>query len=414
MKTLSDEQLMNIANECYLCKNAKCKKYCPINTNIPKVIQLFKENKIDEAGEILFLNNPLSVICSIVCPHEKFCEGNCIKNNKGYGVKFYEIEKYISNLYINKIRLEKENEINKKIAIIGAGPAGLTLSLILAKKGYDITLFDKNSDIGGLLKFGIPNYRLNGEIINVYRNLLKTLNVKIKYNCLIGREIQLSDLTKDGYEAVFLGTGVWQPRKLNIKGENYGNVHYAINYLKEPKNYNLGDEVIIIGAGNVAMDSARVAKRQGAKNVTIVYRKDYSDMVATKIEIAETIEDSVKFEIFKAPVEITDDGVVFSDTIAFTDEKGFRKCENVENSNKLKKASGVIIAVGQIPLDNIVTTTPNLQTKKGGYLLTKENGETTVNGIFAGGDVVTGASTVVQVVADAKKVAENINMYLKK
>ncbi len=413
MEILKKEELNKIADECYLCKNARCKKHCPINTSIPEVIQLYKDNKIDEAGEILFSNNPLSIVCSIVCPHEKFCEGNCIKVNKGDGVKFYEIEKYISNKYIKKINILKENNVNKKIAIIGAGPAGLTLSIMLAKKGYNITLFDKNSDIGGLLKFGIPSYRLDRNLIEIYRRILISLNIKIKYNCLVGKDVLLDDLMKDDYSAIFIGTGVWKPRKLNIKGENYGNVHYAVNYLKNPKNYNLGESVIVIGAGNVAMDAARVAKRQGAKDVTIVYRKDYTDMVATKVEIDEALEDGVKFEVFKAPIEVTDEGVIFSDTVAFTNEKGRRDCKNVAGSNKLKKSDSVIIAVGQTPLDNIVATTQNLKTEKGGYLLTKESGETTVSKVFAGGDVVTGASTVVEVVANAKKVASNIDSYIK-
>ncbi len=413
MKILQQSELNDIATGCYLCKNARCKKHCPISTNIPKIIKLFQENKIALAGKILFDNNPLSIVCSNVCPHERFCLGNCIKVNKGESVKFYEIEKYISKLYIETLNIDADKTLNKKVAVVGAGPAGLTVAIILARKGYDITLYDKNSDIGGLLKFGIPQYRLDKGIIDKYRSLLQKLNIKIKYNCLVGNDVELDALLKDEYEVVFLGTGVWKPRTLNIKGENFGNVHYAINYLKEPKNYNIGNDVVVIGAGNVAIDAGRVAKENGAKNVTIVYRKDYSDMVATKIEIEEALEEGVKFEVFKAPVEITSKGVIFSDTLVFTNEDGIRSCKNIENSNKLKTCDTVIIAVGQVPLNNIVTSAENLEIERGGYLLVNENGETTKGGVFAGGDVVNGASTVVEVVSNAKLIAYNIDEYIK-
>ncbi len=412
MSILNEDMLKEIASGCYVCKNAKCKKHCPISTDIPTVIELYKNGEIEKAGEVLFNNNPLSVVCCNVCPHEDFCLGNCIKNIKGDSVKFYEIEKFISTKYIENIKLKKEKVIDKKVAVIGGGPAGIAMALILGQKGYNITIFEKNEDLGGVLKYGIPHYRLDLKIIKKYKEILKELGVKIRYNTLIGHELNIDTLVNDGYDAIYIGTGVWRARALGLKGESYGNVHYAINYLKDPSNYNLGDDIVIIGAGNVAMDAGRVAKRQGAKNVTVVYRKDYSDMVATQVEIDEAIEDGVKFEFFKAPVEIKEDGVVFSDTVAFTNEKGQRDCKNVDNSEKFKKADSVIIAVGQMPLKNIVSTTNGIETNKGGYLVVNENNETTRAGIFAGGDVVTGASTVVEVVANTKIVASNIEDFL--
>ncbi len=412
MKNLSKDELGSIANECYLCKKPKCQRYCPINTDIPKVIELYKEGKYYEAGEVLFLNNPLSLICCNVCPHENFCFGNCIKNIKGDSVKFFEIEKAMSGKYIRDLKLIKKHNIGKKVAIIGGGPGGITVAILLAQKGYEVTIFEKNNDLGGLLKFGIPSYRLNSEVLSFYKKILKDLDVKIRYNTLIGNEIKVDDLINDDYKAIFISTGVWKAKKLGISGESYGNVHYAINYLKYPENYNLGEKVIVIGAGNVAIDAGRVAKRQGATNVTIVYRKDYSDMVATKREIEEAVEEGVTFEVFKAPAEIKENGVIFKDTIVFTDENGKRQCKNINNSEKLKKSDSVIIAVGQSPLDNIVSTTNGLDTQWGGYLKVNEKNKTSIEGIFAGGDVVTGASTVVEVVANAKKVANNMIEFL--
>ena len=399
------------ADRCLLCKNARCKANCPISTEIPEVIRLFKEGKLDEAGEILFENNPLSAVCAIVCPHEDQCKGNCIRGIKGEPIPFCEMEEFISLKYLKNVKLEKVGNRDERIAIIGAGPAGITLSIILARKGFKVTLFDAHEKIGGVLRYGIPEYRLHNSIIDRYEGILIELGVKIRPNTLIGPVLTLDKLFFDGYKAVFIGTGVWNPKTLNIKGESLGNVHYAIDYLKSPQVYNLGKKVAVIGAGNVAMDAARVAKRNGAEEVYILYRKGFENMPCTRAELEEAKEDDVNFELFKAPIELTEQGVKYIETKNEVSEDGKVSTITIEGTEGMFECDSVIIAVSQSPRKNIVANTTGLDTNKWGLLLTDDKGHTTRNGVFASGDVVTGANTVVHAVSYAKIVAESIEEY---
>lgn len=399
------------ADRCLLCKNARCKANCPISTEIPEVIRLFKEGKLDEAGEILFENNPLSAVCAIVCPHEDQCKGNCIRGIKGEPIPFCEMEEFISLKYLKNVKLEKVGNRDERIAIIGAGPAGITLSIILARKGFKVTLFDAHEKIGGVLRYGIPEYRLHNSIIDRYEEILIELGVKIRPNILIGPVLTLDKLFFDGYKAVFIGTGVWNPKTLNIKGESLGNVHYAIDYLKSPNVYNLGKKVAVIGAGNVAMDAARVAKRNGAEEVYILYRKGFENMPCTRAELEEAKEDDVNFELFKAPIELTEQGVKYIETKNEVSEDGKVSTITIEGTEGMFECDSVIIAVSQSPRKNIVANTTGLDTNKWGLLLTDDKGHTTRNGVFASGDVVTGANTVVHAVSYAKIVAESIEEY---
>ena len=399
------------ADRCLLCKNARCKANCPISTEIPEVIRLFKEGKLDEEGEILFENNPLSAVCAIVCPHEDQCKGNCIRGIKGEAIPFCEMEEFISLKYLKNVKLEKVGNRDERIAIIGAGPAGITLSIILARKGFKVTLFDAHEKIGGVLRYGIPEYRLHNSIIDRYEEILIELGVKIRPNTLIGPVLTLDKLFFDGYKAVFIGTGVWNPKTLNIKGESLGNVHYAIDYLKSPNVYNLGKKVAVIGAGNVAMDAARVAKRNGAEEVYILYRKGFENMPCTRAELEEAKEDDVNFELFKAPIELTEQGVKYIETKNEVSEDGKVSTITIEGTEGMFECDSVIIAVSQSPRKNIVANTTGLDTNKWGLLLTDDKGHTTRNGVFASGDVVTGANTVVHAVSYAKIVAESIEEY---
>lgn len=405
------KELLLEADRCLLCKNARCKANCPINTEIPEVVKLFKEKKIIEAGEMLFNNNPLSAACAIVCPHEDQCKGNCIRGIKSEPVSFCEIEEYISKEYLYKVKFEEVQYRNERIAIIGAGPAGITLSIILARRGFKVTLFDAHEKIGGVLRYGIPEYRLKNSMIDRYEEILIELGVKIRPNTLIGPVITLDKLFFDGYKAVFIGTGVWNPKTLNIKGESLGNVHYAIDYLKSPQVYNLGKKVAVIGAGNVAMDAARVAKRSGAEEVYILYRKDFENMPCTRAELEEAKEDGIKFELFKAPIELTEEGVKYIETKNEVDEEGRVNTVTIEGTEGMFNCDSTIIAVSQSPRKNIVANTVGLETNKWGLLLTDERGHTTRAGVFASGDVVTGANTVVHAVAYAKVVADSIEEY---
>ncbi|MPQ44943.1 NAD(P)-dependent oxidoreductase [Clostridium tarantellae] len=401
------------ANRCFLCKKPRCKENCPISTPIPQIIELFKNNEVEKAGEILFNNNPMSIVCSIVCPHENQCLGNCIKGIKDTSVKFYEIENFISKEYLKNIKLNSTKKNGDKIAVVGSGPAGITLSIILAQKGYDVTLFEKNEKIGGVLRYGIPEFRLSRDIVDKFEEILKDLKIKIKTNTLVGPVITVDKLLADGYKAIFIGTGVWNPKSLNIKGETLGHVHYAIDYLKSPEKYNLGKKVAVIGAGNVAMDAARSAKHYGSSDVHIVYRRAESDMPATQFEIKEAKEDGIIFDTFKAPLEIKDSGILTTKTKKIENEDGSVKIVTIENTEELFQCDSIIIAVSQAPKSNIVDNTNGLEVCKSGLILTNEKCHTTREGIFACGDVVSGAKTVIEAVVNAKTAANSIDEYCK-
>lgn len=403
---------LNEANNCFICKNARCKKNCPIDTPIPRVIELYKEGKLMEAGKLLFDNNPLSSVCSIVCPHEDQCRGNCIRGIKGDPVRFHEIEYEISTKYLETMKIEKTPRNGVKVAVVGSGPAGITVAFELARKGYDVTIFEKNEKIGGILNYGIPEFRLPRSIIDLLNKRLRDAGVKIKINSLIGPVITLNKLLKDGYKSIFIGTGVWNPKRLNIKGETFGHVHYAIDYLRAPRSYDLGNKVIVIGAGNVAMDAARSAKYFGSDEVHIAYRRDVSDMTATKHEISEAKNEGVLFDTFKSPVEVDDEGIILEDTKKVVNEDGTTSLVSIEASQKLYKCDSVLIAVSQVPKNTIVINNKGLDVKQGGLILTNDAGETTREGIFACGDVTHGARTVIQAVVDAKEVSISMDHYL--
>ena len=402
------------ANRCLSCKNPRCKQHCPISTPIPEVIALYKEGKLKEAGEVLFKNNPLSLVCSIVCPHEDQCRGYCIKGIKDEPVRFHDIETEISAKYLEEMEIENTPKTKDRVAIVGGGPAGITIAFILSQKGYKVTLFDAHEKIGGVLRYGIPEYRLPNKMIDKIEERLLDSGVVIRPNTLIGPVITIDKLFSDGYKAIFIGTGVWNPKTLNIKGETLGNVHYAIDYLKSPNVYRLGKRVAVIGAGNVAMDAARVAKRNGADEVYILYRKGEEDMPATGDEIREAKEDDIKFKHFVAPLEITEEGVKLVRTENIKGEDGRVQTKILEDEEEFFECDSTIIAVSQAPKNNIVSHTESLETNKWGLLVTDEQGHTTREGVFGSGDVVTGAKTVVEAVANAKIVANAIEEYCTK
>ena len=261
--------VMDEANRCLGCKVPQCQKGCPINTPIPEVIRLLKSNHLDEAGRILFENNPLTTVCSLVCNHENQCEGHCVLGRKGAPVHFSTIENYISTTYANKMVQGPKPSNGIKAAIIGSGPAGITIAIILARYGYDVTIFEGKDQLGGVLRYGIPEFRLPKSVLDdiKYRHI-DMKGIKFRPNTHIGGAIGIDDLFRDGYKAIFVGTGVWKPNSLHIKGETFGNVHFGINYLNNPDSYHLGKRVIVIGAGNAAMDVARTAIRKGVQELT--------------------------------------------------------------------------------------------------------------------------------------------------
>ena len=404
MERLKELQLE--ANRCLGCKNARCSNKCPINTPIPQVIELFKDGKVEEAGEILFENNPLSLVCSIVCPHERQCYGNCIRGIKGDSVNFYEIERYISGKYLENFSLKLDKKLDSKVAIVGGGPAGISVTFNLALKGYDVTIFEKNQKLGGVLRYGIPNFRLDKSIIDLIEEKLIQLGVKIRNNISVLDNIKLEDLFRDGYDAVFLGIGLEEAKAIKMKGETRHNVHYAIDYLKAPDSIDLGNNVGIIGAGNVAMDAARTVRKTGA-NTTVYYRRDFSDMTAVLAEINDAREEGVQFKVFESPVEIVDEGLITISTKKVEDNES--KIVNIEGSEKLNKLDSIIIAVSQQAKEY---SQEGLDFNQWRLLEVDENGQTSMEGVFAAGDIVSGAKTVVEAVNNSKIVAENIHKYI--
>jgi glutamate synthase (NADPH/NADH) small chain len=398
------------ARRCLNCKKPMCVEGCPISTQIPTVIRTFLDGDIDKAGSMLFENNPLSVICSLICNHDNQCEGHCVLGKKSTPVHFSSIENYISDTYFDKLddRLDPGNieKKGKRVGVIGGGPAGITIAILLARKGYDITIFESREKIGGVLRYGIPEFRLPKQLIERYKKLLLSLGIRIRPNTAIGVTITVDDLFRDGYRAVFIGTGVWRPNTLHIKGESLGNVHFAINYLTNPEVYSLGDSLNVIGAGNSAMDVARTALRHGCKKVTVFSRSEHMAAALSEIEYAKY--DGVEFVTGVEPVEITEDGTIFIKSEKNSEGKRVR----VEGTEKLYPAASTIIAVSQGPKNRIVSTTTGLDISDKGLLVTNTYGETTRDGIFAAGDVVLGARTVVEAVNYSKQVAQTMDEYL--
>ena len=327
-------------------------------------------------------------------------------NRKENPVNISSIEHYISDNYLDKVKLKIEDSRNMKTAIIGSGPAGITISILLAQRGYDVTLFDSRDQIGGVLRYGIPEFRLPKKILSRYKKELLSLGVKIRLNTTIGGALSIDDLFRDGYRSIFIGTGVWRPNALKIPGESLGNVHFAIDYLCNPDSYDLGDNVAIIGAGNTAMDVARTVLRKGSKQVTVYARSDV--ITASSVEAEYAKLDGVIFQFGKIVTHISEEGPFFKDAVFHEDGS----VEEADDSEKLYRADSTIIAIGQGPKNKIVSTTQGIGVNEQGLLLTDVCGMTTRTGIFACGDVVHGAKTVVEAVKYAKLVAKAMDDYM--
>lgn len=399
--------VLDEANRCLNCKKPQCQQGCPIHTPIPNVIQMMLHGNLDEAGKTLFENNPLTTVCSLVCNHERQCEGHCVLGRKGAPVHFSAIENYISSTYSSKMNQEPVPSNGMKVAIIGSGPAGLTIAVLLAHKGYQVTIFEGKEKTGGVLRYGIPEFRLPKTILDDFeqRHLLMK-GIKIRPNTTIGGAITIDDLLRDGYKAIFAGTGVWRPNALHIKGETLGHVHFGINYLNNPDSFHLGERVIVIGAGNAAMDVARTAMRKGVRYLQCFSRT--STVAASQHEYEYAVLEGVEFIYCKIPVEITDDGVIFADAVE--EEDG--TITQIEGTEKLYPADSIIISISQGPKDKLISSTDGLKANERGLLIADEEGHTTRSEIFASGDVVNGARTVVEAVARSKEVAEAMDRYM--
>ncbi len=405
------EDIKNSANLCLNCKNPMCKKGCPIETQIPEFISKIKENNLKEAYNILQDNNIMSEICSTICPTENQCMGKCIKGIKAEPIKINLLEKFVNNWaeFNNvdyKIETKKKNGI--KVAIIGAGPAGLACATELLKEGFEITIFEKEQKIGGLLEYGIPDFRLPRTAMKKVTEKLKYMGIKIELGKAFGKDFSINDL-KEHFKYIFLAVGAGISNIYKLTDEECNNIYKADEFLKNYNNKqtieNLGN-VVVIGGGNVAMDSARAAIRMGATSVTIAYRRNEELMPARKIEIEDTIKDGVDI-LYLTKVTSADvqNGKLKEVTCIKTEIKD-NKVVDVEGSEFKIKADSIIFAIGLIPDTKLLEKNGIIVEDK--MVKIDENYMTNLEGVFAGGDLVETKSTVCRAISTGKKVAKVI------
>ncbi len=394
------------ADRCLNCKKPLCQKGCPVGTSIPLVIQLFRERRMDEAGAVLFQNNPMSAVCSLICNHGAQCEGHCVRGKKGSPIHFSAIENYVSSTYLERVRFDKPEPNGKRAAVIGGGPAGIVAAMRLAQMGVSVTIFDQNPRLGGVMRYGIPEYRLPKRVLDRYQEILEALDVKVRHNTAIGASLTISDLFRDGYDTVFIGTGTWRAQTLGVSGEAGGNVLFGLDYLMSPETAELGERVAVIGAGNTAMDVARTAIRQGANQVTLYARSKHISASSDELEYAQL--DGAELVQGKAICEINETGPVFKTAIFDEDDRVVGYEEELDQV----ECDTVIVAVSQKPKNKLILTTEGLEGDDRGLLIVDEHGMCTVPGVFAAGDVVTGPNTVVHAVAATKVAVDGMIAYM--
>ena len=394
------------ARMCLNCKKPRCMEACPVQTPIPQMIQLFKEGRVQEAAQTLFENNPLSMVCAVVCNHEAQCEGHCIRAIKSTPVSWSSIERYLSDTGFERVVIEKEPPTGRNVAIIGSGPAGITAAFKLAQKGHDVTIFEAESMIGGMLQYGIPEFRLPKSVLLRYEEKLKGLGVHLRLRTAIGTSLTSGDLMRDGYDATMIASGLWRARPLGIPGESLPNVCYGIHYLAAPASFNLGKHLAVIGSGNTAMDVARTALHRGVDYVTVYGRSGSGAADPKELELAEL--EGAEFSYGMQITRITREGPVFR--MCVLDDSG--KAVGVTGEEILQPVDFTIIAASQGPKSKLINTTEGLEGTDRGLLKVDAKGMTTVRGVFAAGDVVHGGKTVVEAVAEAKDVADAMHEYL--
>jgi len=407
------KSIIEKTKNCESCVTKPCQIGCPLNNDITGFIKCIKEERYKDAYEILSKTTVLPALCGRICPHMSQCQGSCVKGVSYEPVEIGKLEALIGDLALQYgWKIKTPTKLRKKVAVIGGGPAGLTCAAFLRRNGIGVTIYEKYDYLGGIMVHGIPEFRLPKSVIDRLTNKMYEMGIKIKPNTTIGANITVDDLFRDDFKAVFIGTGVWRPARLNIKGESLGHVHFAIEYLRNPSVYNLGKTVVVIGAGNVAMDVARTAFRNGAEHVYILCYKGEDTITAREHEVEYAKIDGAKFEFYKTAVEFVDEGVILADSEITVDENNRTVVRPIEGTEKLFACDSVIIAISQGPRAVIVNSTKGIDVTNKGLVETDEVGKTTRKGVFASGDVVTGAKTVVEAVRISKLVADAIDDYI--
>ncbi len=432
----TEEIAIDEAKRCLNCRQHPCVSGCPVNVRIPEFIAKVAEGEFEEAYKIITSTNSLPAVCGRVCPQEHQCEGKCVRGIKGESIGIGRLERFVADWHAAhadpNAKVEKPVSNGHRVAVVGSGPAGLTCAGDLARMGYEVTVYELFHKAGGVLVYGIPEFRLPKAIVAREVAALEEMGVKIVTDAVIGRAISIDELlTEEGFEAVFLGSGAGLPRFLGIPGENLLGVYSAnefltrINLMKAYReDYDTPIKhhkcVAVVGAGNVAMDAARCAKRLGAEHVYVVYRRGMEEVPARKEEVHHAQEEEVEFKLLTNPVRVIGDekGYVtgiecIKMELGEPDEKGRRRPMPVEGSNFVLEVDAMIDALGTSPNPLLRMTTPGLEADKHGCLIADEKGKTTHDGVFAGGDAVTGAATVILAMGAGKTAATAIDEYIK-
>lgn len=430
------EMAVDEAQRCLNCKNKPCMQGCPVSVKIPEFIKLIAENKFEDAYSKITETNSLPAVCGRVCPQERQCESKCVRGIKGEPVGIGRLERFAADYHManGTDKLVKAEPNGKKVAVVGSGPSGLTAAGDLAKLGYDVTIYEAFHTAGGVLMYGIPEFRLPKDIVQKEIEKLKALGVKIETNVIIGKTLYIDELIEDmGFNAVFIGSGAGLPSFMNIEGENLNGVYSAnefltrINLMKGYKfpEYDtpvyIGKNAAVFGGGNVAMDAARSAKRLGAENVYIIYRRGKEELPARAEEVMHAEEEGIEFLLLQNPTRFIGDengwlkGVeVVNMELGEPDASGRRRPSPIKGSEHIIDIDTAIISIGQTPNPLIKKTTKGLDTNQRGCIIADENGATTKPFVYAGGDAVTGAATVILAMGAGKNAAEAIDKELNK